>query len=134
MVGLPFPEQVLIPSNDKGYANPGLVFDRFLRIWYETSTGLQPRKPKTTDRDDAEPGRVKDLQDFCHAYKATGKEGKGIVAMTHRRLDALVSGNPGGPKRARTYSTRWRIVSGLGADHPLENGFVFDRSSGALRR
>lgn len=126
-----FPGQVLIPANNNEHANPGLVFDRYLRIWYETRSGLQPKNHEETDRGDADPGRARDLQEFCDAYKATGRMGKGIVAMTHRRLEALACGKTQEPARTRTYSTRWRIVSGLGTDHPLENGFVFDRSSGA---
>ena len=131
LVARMFPGQTTIPSHGKEHPNPGLVFDRYLRIWYETRAGLQPKKPKAVERDATDPGRARALQDFCEAYDATKKQGKGILAMTHRRLEALVSHASTGPACTRTYSTRWRVVSGLGAEHPLENGFVFDRNSGA---
>lgn len=136
LVSRAFGPRTAIPSGERGHANPGLVFERFLRVWYDTRRGPQ-LEPEFSRRDrDASsrregPGKRDVLESFCRAYAATAKEGKGLVAMTHRRLQALLAAGSHQVGSERTYRTRWRVVTGLGADHPLENGFMFDRSSGA---
>jgi CRISPR-associated protein Cmr6 len=100
-----------------GGANAGLVFDRYLRIW----AGGVERPDKSTD--------VRtDLDGFVTDYNArVGKDDghNALLAEHHRRLDAIA-----GPSGRRSFRTAFRLATGLGQEHPLENGFVFDRVLG----
>jgi CRISPR type III-B/RAMP module RAMP protein Cmr6 len=140
-----FPGAVMIPRSNSGQGNPGLVFERYLRIWYGPRDALA-LKLESSERQKSDPGRLEDLRQFCEDYEKLGgassvggrpghggavSEGLRLLAMIHRRLDsyvARVESTPGLAKR--DYQSRWRVVTGLGIEHPIENGFVFDRSSG----
>lgn len=92
-------------------ANPGLVFDRNLAIW---------KNP--LDKSDDVRG---DLETFVRGYNRlrTSDAHVRTLAIVHARLDTA-----GGT--ARTFRCDWRLATGLGAAHPLENGFTFDRITG----
>ncbi len=151
-----FGKDTFLPADPKAKANsnPALVFDRYLRIWHETADSVVELSPRSMSRDrasantrdedggsareKADVGKREDLEAFCTEYAARAQEGrgiaedgKGIVAATHRRLNAFLKKDNRTFGEERTYKTRGRVVTGLGGFHPLENGFVFDRSSGA---
>ena len=100
-----------------GSANAGLVFDRYLRIW----AGGTSRPDKSMDIRG-------DLERFVRENNERVGKNDGHnawLAEQHRRLGVLVAHGSG-----RTYRTTSRLVTGLGQDHPLENGFIFDRVAG----
>lgn len=89
-------------------ANPGLVFQRYLQVWRES-------EPRLLDKQ-----RQPALRRFVDAFARAGQGEAGeLLAEAHRRLDQLQ------PQR-RTFVTTWNLTLGLGAPHPLENGFSLD--------
>lgn len=114
-----------MPSNpERCQGNPGLVFDRFLKIWERDGGERVPLRK----------GRQVVLAEFCAAYAALAEGGRGLLGALHRRFATLDTvddrGADGWACRSATFTTRWRVVTGVGAEHPLENGFTFDRSIG----
>lgn len=105
-----FGDRCLIPD-----AHPGLVFDRYFRLWERP--GVRVAKIEGP------------LHDFAAAYARAGQspDVRERLADIHRRLDGIVSANNG---RTNRYKTQSRLATGLGADHPLDNGFVFDPAVG----
>jgi CRISPR-associated protein Cmr6 len=105
--------------------NPGLVFDRFLKIWEHNGS------ERVLLRED----RQRALAAFCDAYAALADTGRGLLGALHRRFEMLDTSDArsavGWACRSATFTTRWRVVTGVGSEHPLENGFTFDRSIGA---
>jgi CRISPR-associated protein Cmr6 len=96
-----------------GAPNVGLVFERYLRIWENDTSLLKQR---------ADP-----LQQFVREYaEAASRLSPGLTEV-HKRLDGLSKVIAGS---RRTFETQERFVSGMGAAHPLENGFCFDYSVG----
>ena len=95
-----------------GGANAGLVFDRYLRIW----EGAIDNPSKTIRINEA-------LQEFVRTFNARSAQpdhpAVKLLRSVHDRLDR--SGIQSVP-----YRVSWRLTSGLGSDHPLENGFCFD--------
>ncbi len=99
-------------------ANGGLVFDRYLNLWDYQPEGI-PKRQKTL-RDSLE----KFVQEFNILTENTGRHE--MLDMIHaRRKRVLVKGC-----RTQRYTTVWRLSTGLGTDHPSENGFVFDPVTG----
>lgn len=101
-----------------GGANAGLVFDRFFRVW-----GGSAERP-----DKSEDVRA-DLQAFVDDYNTrVGKDDghNALLAEHHRRLDEAIKERGA----RRVFRTTFRLATGLGQEHPLENGFVFDRVLG----
>jgi CRISPR-associated protein Cmr6 len=114
-----------MPSNrERCQGNPGLVFDRFLKIWERDGGERVPLRK----------GRQVVLAEFCAAYAALAEGGRGLLGALHRRFATLDTVDErrtdGWACRSATFTTRWRVVTGVGAEHPLENGFTFDRSIG----
>lgn len=102
--------------------NAGLVFDRFLAVWDRTFSGEWTLLPKA---------RHEPLRDFCREYEALGRAGHlDLLGAMHDRLDRVLEGLDEPRGESRTWKTRWRVVTGVGNHHPLENGFTFDRSIG----
>lgn len=97
-------------------ANAGLVYDRFLKVW---DTRQEPGTRIGTYKGV--------LDDLVLAFKDQEKEGAGRLDELHQRTDRALE-----PERSRrkVFTTTWRLASGLGASHPLENGFTFDRNLG----
>lgn len=95
-----------------GEAHAGLVFDRYLRIW----TGALDAPEKSEQHRDA-------LKAFVTQYNQRGRsdEHAALLKQGHARLDDLA-----GPAGSRVFRTTFRLTTGLGQQHPLENGFVFD--------
>ena len=93
-------------------ANPGLVFERFPRCWETSKRGW-----------DLGLGRKDFLASFAAGFERLEHSCRPLVDA---RLEVLSQAfGPG-----RDYESCWRFVTGLGADHPLENGFSFHRLLG----
>src|SRR5690606_16209034 len=110
-------------------ANPGLVIDRYLRLWYKRGADWE----LSAKSDNSEPEKQKALKEFWQAYAGLEATGCDLLAAHHGRLDRAMrpgANTAGEVSEARTYRTRWRVVTGLGGHHTLENSFVFDRSVG----
>lgn len=93
--------------------NAGLVFDRFLRIWSGDFALVKER--------------LGPLKLFIDGYEKLGKVLEQQLAAVHRQLESIVPEEDVGKRIAVTDA---RLVSGLGASHPLENGFCFDTNVG----
>lgn len=94
-------------------AHAGLVFDRYLRIW---AGGV--------DAPDKSADVRSDLQRFVQQYnERAGRPGEhaSLLSQQHARLDRTDES-----VAQRVYTTSFRLTTGLGQAHPLENGFVFD--------
>jgi len=102
----------MLPRRGRDFApNAGLVFDRFLRIWDSESKLVTERNGP--------------LQLFVSEYEGLREPLGPLLASVHSRLGAL-----SGPDGTRQVTTQERLVSGLGAAHPLENGFCFEYTLG----
>ena len=97
----------MIPSEN---ANPGLVYERYLRVW-KNATQLVDNE------------RAKVLRSFISDFAKCRPRIEPLLLETNKRLDQLAS------ERA-VFITQERLVCGLGASHPLENGFAFDYGLG----
>lgn len=93
--------------------NTGLVYDRFLRVW-ETNIRLNTE-------------RFQSLKSFTDAYAGLKQIHSPLLNSMHERLEAATQEGQGESLIAKTQA---RFVSGLGASHPLENGFCFDYTLG----
>lgn len=128
VIAAAFGDDRMLPRHRKNGAqcdgNPGLVFDRFLKIW----------EPNGGERGLLRTGRQDVLAEFCDAYEALADTGRGLLGTLHGQLKTLDTGDDrrgdGWACRSAIFTTRWRVVTGVGAEHPLENGFTFDRSIG----
>jgi CRISPR-associated protein Cmr6 len=102
--------------------NAGLVFDRYLRIW----APLERLLHGPPSREAMKSGSLtEDLRRFVSDYEALRTFGEPMVRDAHQRLEGIA------PSAAIAVRFEARFVSGLGAAHPLENGFTFDRTVGA---
>src|SRR5262249_22141098 len=108
----------MLPNDARG--NPGLVFDRFFKICDPGAV-----RPALILIDRRSP-----LVEFCVSYAMLRATGLGLLGALHRRFEALMTPGGGGAYQQATFETRWRVVTGVGNEHPLENGFTFDRSTG----
>ena len=97
----------MIPS---GNANPGLVYERYLKVW-QNATQL------------AEKDRATIIRAFIRDFAECRPKIEPLLLETNERLDQLAT------ERA-VFTTQERLVCGLGASHPLENGFTFDYGLG----
>lgn len=86
-------------------ANPSLVWDRFPRVWGDELPA------------DAR-ARQEFLARFVAEFSTNGRVLGAGLAATHSRMGALAD--------SRRFVTLAPLVSGLGAEHPTENGFRFD--------
>ena len=93
----------------------GLVFDRYLPLWQDRGGGLQPERLGLQDP----------LFQFVRAYQRGAEANAARLERWHQRLDRINA-----PGLKETFVTTWRLTTGLGADHPIENGFGFDYSIG----
>jgi len=97
--------------------NAGLVFDRYLRGW----------RSQVPDFDTDSLGEF--VQGFGHA--ANRSDGAELLASVHARLAQVVGSlEEQVATRSLDLTARSRLAIGLGADHPTENGLLFDRTVG----
>src|SRR5882672_4247811 len=71
------PRMPINPERCQG--NPGLVFDRFLKIWERDGGERVPMRK----------GRQGVLAEFCAAYAALAEGGRGLLGALHRRFATL---------------------------------------------
>ena len=103
------------------FFSPALEFDRLFPCWTKNRKGeLILDKPVSFS-----------LRNFRSRYNSLGErpEYEQTLAAIHQRLDQLVKAH-GGMTLCAEVETE--LVLGLGADHPTENSFCFDRNSGAV--
>lgn len=103
-------------------SNAGLVFDRYLRIWAPLER-LLLGPPSREAMKSASLGD--DLRRFVSDYEALRASAEPMLRDAHQRLEGIA------PSAAIAVRFAARFVSGLGAAHPLENGFTFDHTVGA---
>ena len=108
-----FFRQGIIPSG----GNSGLVFDRYLPIWNDGKRAdrLFPPLSAFAQRFNEMKGENQPLLDHLHARQNRFTE------------QARKNGKAGTVMR---FAVSWRLVSGMGNDHPLENGFTMDHLTG----
>lgn len=93
-------------------AHAGLVFDRYLRIW----TGGLDAPDRRKEHHDTLKAFVRQYNERAHSAEHTA-----LLAEAHARLDRIA-----GEDGHRAFQTTFRLTTGLGQAHPLENGFVLD--------
>ena len=96
-------------------AHAGLVFERYGRFWNVPGTAL--RKPVGPA-----------VAAFVREYNRQNDARRAVLDRIHERQRAAMPA--GGRVEERTVETSARLTMGLGVDHPLENGFTFDRVIG----
>ncbi|HFQ90811.1 MAG TPA: hypothetical protein ENK27_12130, partial [Desulfobulbus sp.] len=113
---LPYRKQLRDTIRATTALHPGLVYERFFPCWKDD--GFDLHKPL---------GQVLDV--FCSQFGRTGRDPSfaGLLAARHERLAGLVRARHGLELSATSLSP---LASGLGIDHPTENGFVFDHGCG----
>ncbi|MGF1643894.1 MAG: type III-B CRISPR module RAMP protein Cmr6 [Thiotrichales bacterium] len=110
-------DRILNAPQDWGF-NPGLRYDRYLRLW----TSLQ-RPDLVTDTRSV-------LENFIRWYAERGQQhGLPLLRRMHQRQSVTTehySANFGENSRVWRYTSAEPLALGMGADHPLENGFTFE--------
>ena len=107
-------------------ANPGLVFDRYLKMWTKSPDGMPVAGDKPESR--------QVLRNFADEFKKR-KDGPCDAALKafHRRWHRLEQRMAASNRiriQSRAFRLSWRLATGLGNFHPLENGFSFDTLTG----
>jgi len=111
-------------------ANGGLVWERYLPLW-----SGDVRRPQHKGGDDKGSGNAtkQALDRFVQDRHRVRKEGEPWLrehgARQRRALDHLAQ-RSGKVLKIIEARTQARFATGLGADHPTENGFSFDPASG----
>lgn len=93
--------------------NAGLVWDRYAMVW---TTDTPPAPAKSERRTDY-------LRRFIRDFKRQSE-------LRSAELRARVERLSGPGTHLRDYRTVGRLVTGLGSEHPVENGFSFDHTLG----
>jgi CRISPR-associated protein Cmr6 len=107
---LPKPDRDVFANADES-ANVGLLFDRAPDHWHASFDGASE---KTIFLD-----KVR--------QQAEKRSARALLRDLLERRSRLIQTLAG---REVTINTTWRLVSGLGMSHVLENGFVWDRNLG----
>jgi CRISPR-associated protein Cmr6 len=107
-----FANRMIPAPPGEGGPNPGLVFERYLRIWHREN------RLKLLGED-----RLGALALFVEQYEECRAMLDPLLQEIHTRLDRLRDAQA---VSKRSFKTQERLVCGLGASHPLENGFAFD--------
>ena len=97
-------------------AHPGLLFDKFIREWSDSWGKLGT---------DAKQKFFKRI--IRHAGNVSTNIETGLQ-NAHQRQEELVVKHLKGERHE--FQTVWRFVSGLGAGHPFESGFIWHRTLG----
>ncbi len=113
---LPYREHVRDKLLSTSALHAGLFYERFFPCWEERDFSLY--KPLSTV-----------LEAFCSQFGQTGRDTTfaDLLAACHSRLDRLVRMRQGMKLMATCTAP---LASGLGIDHPADNGFVFDHGCG----
>lgn len=94
-------------------AHPGLMFERYPRLWPASHTDLPLGGP----------GNRAFLLEMVEGFRAQG-------VTRSAELQAAIARHQRLAGEGRAYATSWRLVTGVGAAHPLENGFTFHPTLG----
>lgn len=126
-------------------AHAGLVFERFPCCWWlaltannqldhaswDRTRAYQEKKEKKNDNDQwkekKEPLDFPFLKKFCAGFTRQSQNNEDLLQAVHHRMGFICRALGG---VYEDLETQWRFVTGLGAPHPLENGFTFDRAAG----
>lgn len=98
---------------DRQRANASLIFDKLVNVWSVAQACWEVKSDE----------KKKFLESFKGDGYAPGDLLSDHIERRGRHVEAI-----GG--RLMKASTEWRFVSGLGAAHPLETGFVWHRTLG----
>ena len=107
---LPRPDRDVFANADES-ANVGLLFDRAPDHWQTSFDGASEKTPFLA--------KVR--------QQAAKRSAHGLLGDLLQRRGRMIRALAG---REVTVSTTWRLASGLGMNHVLENGFVWDRNLG----
>jgi len=98
--------------------NEGLRFDKFVNTWKRDFTGFKDEKSG------GQPGKTAWIASFA------GKVGdESLLNDAHARRAAFLTAH-GTRSRQVEMRTEWRFVTGLGREHPVENGFAWHHTLG----
>lgn len=109
------------PDNFNGTYNAGLWYDKFCSKWRQERDGRWTLQAERGNRDD--PPKLQWIKTV--AGEKTGDPGL-ISEMVSRR--AAMACALGG--QLRVFATQWHFVTGLGREHPVENGFAWHHTLG----
>jgi CRISPR-associated protein Cmr6 len=99
-------------------ANAGLVYERYLKIWQAHRPGYEY---KLEDKEKRE-----GLLEFVRDYNS--RQHQTPIATQLEALHDRLRQSAG--REGEGYLACSRMVLGMGASHPMENGFLFDRNLG----
>lgn len=120
---VPLPRSLACAVLDKGGkgGNDGLRFERFCDAW----------KPDWSDLRDADPKNAKPsgAAEWVAGFNRNVGD-KGLLEDADARRQLMLDGLPRHTARHAVFATDWRFVTGLGRDHPIENGFAWHHSLG----
>jgi CRISPR-associated protein Cmr6 len=103
-----------------GGRNLGLVWDRFFNGYTADFAGFLEIPQNKATGQEAQQGKA----DFIHGFDGKSIDaGKGFALRQMALVDAL-----GG--ESRVFSLAWNFATGLGNDHPTENGFTWHSTLG----
>lgn len=118
----PIPQQAKVRSfiAENSPLHPGLLFDRFFPCWKSDAKG----NGITLDKPFAPA-----LNRFCSTFNSlrTSKDFQDLLARIHERQKSIVRQQKG---IELEFKTTGPLATGLGNNHPTENGFLFDRACG----
>ena len=97
--------ETMMPKSLSERSNAGLVFWRYARVWDGNHNVHKAEE------------RTKFLKDFVANYGDQKARQKDELSLLVKRMDRLAVG--------RNFIPTGAFVSGLGAEHPMENGFTF---------
>lgn len=115
---LPLYTNVKAPEKYNDGFNAGLWYDKFCRQWVVTENG-RVWSMKSSDKNNPKAAWINT------AVRKVGDAGR-LAEMKERFLTMLV--NLQGSWRV--FKTEWRFVTGLGRNHPVENGFAWHATLG----
>ncbi len=99
-------------------SNPGLIWDRYFPFWNGSE-----RKNKTYDS----------LYHFVECFNELKEHQEQILDKRRQQYERTLTQLARSRKLAPIFSKArlvWRFVTGLGNDHPTQNGFFFDHTTG----
>lgn len=108
------------------HGNAGLWYDKFCNRWHIESPTLWTL---TNDADHGEPDAVNPKLDWIETLTASGRKigDAQLIAVAVERQEGLILARSG---VARYRKTLERFVTGLGREHPVENGFAWHQTLG----
>ena len=104
-----------VPPN----GNAALVFERYLPLWVRDQRDGSRRRAK-----EVHPALAAFVRRFAEQARSSGTDGPAsFLAAANRRAERVTETLQG---QSLAFSLAWRVALGLGAFHPVENGFSFD--------